>query len=222
MDENFIFKEIIHNISPTTRKITNKRKYTFIKRIQRIQTNRTNLHLLLKESAINIIRKNQCNLKCLDEISNQKIIQIRREYLLNNELDKNKWIRNYLQNNKIMINEIQTTRWHLDGSDICKSCWLSATTISSYKLKFCNQQSHGSSGIPKINSRLNTAISWLSNYFNTVCEKMPTKNELHLPCFIIWNDINNDLNQYLSEQGYKKISSSFFTKVSKRSCVVNF
>ena len=53
----------------------------------------------------------------------------------------------------------------------------------------------------------------VSNFFESVCDKMPMKEEYHLSCFILWNDINNDLNAYLREENYPLLSKSAFTKV---------
>ena len=56
-------------------------------------------------------------------------------------------------------------------------------------------------------------IAWLSNLFESVCDKMLMKEEFHLPCFILWNDINNDLNGYLRERNFPILSKTSFIKI---------
>jgi hypothetical protein len=43
---------------------------------------------------------------------------------------------------------------------------------------------------------------------------MPTKNEYHLPCFIFWNNIREELNKFLAENdNYISVSSFYFSVV---------
>src|ERR1700722_4167554 len=88
-----------------------------------------------------------------------------------------------------------------------------ATTVSFHKLKFCDRSSHGSTGIAKMSDRKTSIIAWLSNLFESVCDKMLMKEEFHLPCFILWNDINNDLNGYLRERNFPILSKTSFIKI---------
>jgi hypothetical protein len=210
MNSNSIIFEAINN--NTTRKPKTTRKYTFLNRKQKIKTPLT-YHNLFSLGVIIKTRKNQCLSKCLDNISNDSILKIRRTYISKNELEKNRWLREYLEYNQINIEDNQITRWHIDGTDVCKNCWLIATTATLHKLKYCFRNSHHSNSIPKKNARLECVIAWLSNYFNSVCEKMPTKEEFHLPCFIVWKDILVDLNQYLETENYTKLTPSYFTRV---------
>ena len=40
---------------------------------------------------------------------------------------------------------------------------------------------------------------------------MPTNNELHLPCYLQWKDINTMLNEHLTFLGYKHISEPYLS-----------
>ena len=124
------------------------------------------------------------------------------------------WIKDYIRNNIITLDTTRTTRWHIDGIDICKSCWMKATTVTPFKLKNCYKVSHGSFGISRQTNRMSSTLAWLSNYFSDICEKMPTKDEYHLPCFMLWKDILNELNNFLTKEGHKQITLSYFSHVS--------
>ena len=37
----------------------------------------------------------------------------------------------FVENNVFVTEECTTTRWHIGGIDVCKSCWMLITTVSS-------------------------------------------------------------------------------------------
>ena len=193
--------------SPTTR------RYRYITRTPQIPKQPL-FTQLMNMSTINRLLQFRCSMNCFSKISLDLILAIRREYLPRTQLKRNEWIKSYLENNVFYVDSIKSTRWHLQGIDVCKSCWMKATTVSSYKLKHCIRSTHLSSGTLRQNGRMSTIIAWLSNYFNDTCEKMPTRNEFHLPCFILWKDILNELNRYLVKENRKQITMFYFTKVS--------
>jgi hypothetical protein len=107
-----------------------------------------------------------------------------------------------------------STRWHLNGKSVCKSCWMIATTVTSYKLKHCYAESSSALGIKRSSPRLEAVIGWLGTYFDSVCEKMPTRNEFHLPSFIFWADVLQELNDFIDEnEHFHFLSPSYFSKV---------
>ncbi len=57
-------------------------------------------------------------------------------------------------------------------------------------------------GVRKLSKTKEEAIGWLGAQFQVMCEKMPTKDEYHLPCFLDWKDIWNRLNEHLQSCGY--------------------
>jgi hypothetical protein len=107
-----------------------------------------------------------------------------------------------------------STKWHINGKNICKNCWLKATTVTSYKLKhyFCDKYAKFSTKL--ISPRLCSIIVWLGTYFEDICNKMPTKNEYYLLYFIFWNDILQELNFFLCENDDKtSVILSYFSVV---------
>ena len=152
-------------------------------------------------------------MNCFHKLSRSNILSVRKEYLPKSEREKSLWIKDYIRNNIIDLDSTRTIRWHIDGKDVCKSCWIVASTVTPFKLKNCYKVSHASKGVSRQTNRMSSTLAWLSNYFTDICEKMPTKDEFHLPCFILWKDILKELNVFLTKEGHKQITLSYFTLV---------
>ena len=116
--------------SPTTR------RYRYISQKPQIQKQPL-FTQLMNISTINKLLQFRCSMNCFSKISSDVILAIRREYLPRTQLKRNEWINSYLENNVFYVDSIKSTRWHLQGIDVCKSCWMKATTVASYKLKHC-------------------------------------------------------------------------------------
>lgn len=206
----------IYGASDSANKKT-KRVYTFVnrkkgppKRIVSI------LHPLSHRSIILDVSK-QCHYKCLNKVNEHDILVIRRSYLSKNQMERSQWIKTYLDNNIIKEdNAIAGIHWHINGNEVCFHCWKVATTVSSYKLRHCNRTIHGSHGISKNKPYVRTAIAWMGNAFSAMCEKMPTKEEFHLPCFLQWKDICADLNYYLRQHDLHEITDHYFCRLRKK------
>jgi hypothetical protein len=75
---------------------------------------------------------------------------------------------------------------------------------------------HGNSGVSKMRSNIQTALAWLETTYQNMCDKMPTKDEYHLPSFMLWKDICRDLNQYLMENNQQAVNISYFYRLNKK------
>lgn len=213
LDLESVLEDTVTNISPSTKSPKN-RVYNFHNRKKRAP--KQPLHqIFLRPETIAETLKHRCKHNCFaTKISAHDVATIRNQYISKSGAKKNEWIRNYLEHNVIVNGSCSSTRWHLNGKSVCKSCWMLATTVSSYKLKHCYVESTAGLGIKRISPRLETVIAWLGTYFDSICEKMPTKNEFHLPNFIFWSDVLEELNDYLDEnENYHQLSPSYFSKV---------
>ena len=213
MNPNSILSSSVIRLS-TIKQSRSTRSYRYNNQTRRIPKSPRYVHLVQVEK-VRTLLQHRCSENCFGKLNSDIILSFRQNYLSMSALDKNKWIRNYLEQNKIKIGSDNSTRWHLDGIDICKSCWMMATTVTPYKLRYCFRESHMASGIMKITGKLSSIISWLGNYFDSVCEKMPTKDEFHLPNFIFWNDVLNELNDFLISEGRRRTTPSYFSKVKR-------
>jgi len=188
-----------------------KRKYTYIRRVKLARTTSILNH------SVSDIRALQCHSNCLDSINSNTILKLRSQYLSKKHTERNKWLSNWLECNKISIgNDTYMYRWHVDGTEVCINCWLSVTGATKYKLMNCTRTIHGNNNITRINHRLESTLTWLKSYFYIVCDQMPTRNEYHLPCFLQWKDVLDELNTYLISKEFKGYSQPQFAYLMKR------
>ena len=50
---------------------------------------------------------------------------------------------------------------------------------------------HGNSGKKRQNTKTEAAVAWMDRYFNLIGDRMPDKNQIHLPCWETQKDIYN-------------------------------
>jgi hypothetical protein len=189
-----------------------KRQYTYNIRKRKKYSNDKKKALLLP-SSINIIRFQQCRQRCLANISNDCLAKVRTLYVLKSQKERSTWLHTFQQNNQIRSGNEVVQRWHIDGYDVCKYCWSLVTTASVYKIQNCFKVQHGNEGQIRMTDRVQTALVWLTNFFDAVCEKMPSNNEMHIPCYLQWSDINAELNSYLASLDYTGITPSYLSRL---------
>ena len=211
MENSSVLSTCITSLSPNSQK--KKRSYNFNNRRKRQQ--KEPLYKQMVDPAIvNEILKHKCSNNCFSKLSSTNILSVRKDYLIGTEKQKSLWIQDFLKNNIVELDSgKRTIRWHICGKDICKSCWMKATTVSFHKMKNCYKVSHSAKDISRQNGRKSSILAWLSNFFDDVCEKMPTKEEFHLSCFMLWKDIMYHLNIFLNQEGHKVVEKSFFSMV---------
>ena len=195
------------SLSPVQHK---KRQYTYIRRRKLAKVSSVLSH------SISDIMSLQCTSNCLDDVPSAFILKIRSTYLSRNQTERNKWLSNWLDCNKIAIGNNQFMyRWHINGTEVCSQCWLAATGATKYKLLHCSRTIHGNKNMARVTDRLSSTLAWLKSYLLAVCDHMPTRNEYHLPCFLQWKDVHNELNTYLGSKGMKKYSQPQFHHLMK-------
>jgi hypothetical protein len=193
-----------------------KRSYVSKVRKSRRRANMTSA-VALTEEAVQRSLQHQCSKHCLNRCSISSILVKRKEYLQGSQQQRSLWIQQYVSNNKVQHDDGSVEiRWHIDGVDVCCSCWKLALCISNYKLKHFRSSIHGNSGLSRMKAYVLVAIAWLTVLFEIMCDKMPTRDEFHLPCYIQWRDIWKQLNQYLGSMHQNQISESYFTRIRKR------
>ena len=80
------------------------------------------------------------------------------------------------------------TRYFISGKEKCESAWaqiygLSLRTLSRMLKQLADQEdgSHGNLGKRRVNTKAESVSSWMNAYFNLIGDKMPTKDQIHLP-----------------------------------------
>jgi hypothetical protein len=165
---NIMFSAINKHLS--TRKPIVRRKYNFVKRKQKDFSQLLFAKFLNLENISKKMHHHSCKRNCFSTISADIVLSICHQYIPKDTLDKNEWIRNYLQFNQVIIGNNTNIRWNLDRYDICKQCWMVATTVTKYKLKNCWKTENSSTGTKKISAKLSSLVAWLGSYFDDVCD----------------------------------------------------
>ena len=190
---------------------TQRRPYTYIQRRRIVKS------ASVLDHSISHIRSIQCSAHCLNPISSSSISSLRSQYQSKTQLQRNAWLQQWLENNKINIGTNKYMyRWHIDGIEVCLHCWLSVTGATKYKIAHCTRYIHGNTGIAHLSDHLETALAWLETYLYSVCDHMSTKNQYHLPCFLQWKDVLTDLNSHLDSKKLKRYSQPQFAHLIKK------
>ena len=119
--ETSILNVCVSNISPSSQKTT--RKYGYITRRPKIRKEPL-FRQLMEPTIINKVLQHKCSMNCFHKLSTSNILSVRKEYLPKSEREKSLWIKDYIRNNIIDLDSTRTIRWHIDGKDVCKSCWM--------------------------------------------------------------------------------------------------
>jgi hypothetical protein len=89
-----------------------------------------------------------------------------------------------------------------------------ATTVSKFKMKNCWRTKNHNAGARKISAKLTSIVAWLGSYFDYICDRMPTKDEYCLFCFIFWSNILTEINSLFTNDHLTPITPSYFSIVS--------
>jgi hypothetical protein len=97
----------------------------------------------------------------------KSIGQVRVEYHSKDQIGRNKWVLNYIRNNKVIRDNNVSCgiRWHIDKFDVCYRCWKLPTGISTYKMQQYQRFIGGNSGVSKMKSNIQTALAWLETTY---------------------------------------------------------
>ena len=91
-----------------------------------------------------------------------------------------------------------TTNFFVAGKEICGTAWAQVYGISSRTLyrmlkQLANKEeaTHGNAGKKRANTKAESVSAWMDAYFNLIGDKMPDKNQIHLPSWEAQKDIYN-------------------------------
>lgn len=109
----------------------------------------------------------------------------------------------------------------LEGKSVCHSAFVTLLGVSSRRYKRIFSQSR--SGVVQITRKPSTrgssmksteALAWMNAYFDLIGEKMPHKNQIHLPHFLTKGDVYDIMKRELKDEGLTQvISSSHFYRL---------
>ena len=76
-------------------------------------------------------------------------------------------------------------------------------------------EQHGNVGKKRQNTKTEGAIAWMERYFDLIGDKMPDKNQIHLPCWENQKDVYNRYCTDLEKEATKEeiLGISMFRKI---------
>ena len=174
----------------------------------------------------NILVSFCCKKYCLRHLTVMDAINSRKEMFLNkNKADQKRWLHQKLTDSSSQSNTDGTidTTYSVAGKKVCPMAWCKVYSLSERtlrrlhrKITFCDSLSHGNSGKKRQNTLTETTAAWMGRYFFLVGDKMPDKNQVHLPCWETRKDVYHRYCSDMQSTTGNVLQLSMFYKLWKR------
>lgn len=184
-----------------------------------------------KERAVvaNILASSCCEKECLSYLTAHLLTTSRAKVHSFSQTERKQWIVSKIADNSIMANGKLDVHFSIGGSEICKIAFQTIYNISPKSIYRAIKMvqdghylvEHGNKGTKNPTEKLLTAKSWMTRYFKLVGDKMPDKDQTHLPSWdsrkAIFNRYQDDMKEEFQEEiADHMISLSQFYKLWKR------
>ena len=111
------------------------------------------------------------------------------------------------------------TKYLVAGNEVCQKAWCSVHEISpacfarlrKSVLKGQKEIEHGNKGKKRSNTRTEGAKAWMTRYFHLVGDKMPHKDQIHLPS---WESQKDIYTRYKSDMQLQQIPETEMVALS--------
>lgn len=163
-----------------------------------------------------------CENFCLRRLTAMDVIASKAEQSqCQNRSERSNWLFTKLRENSSETNkgDLQT-RYFVAGKEICSSAWCKLFSVShrtlqrmQSKLTFEDGIQHGNSGKKRLNTKTEAAVAWMERYFNLIGDKMPDKDQIHLPCWETQKDIYHRYSSDVQKRGEEILGISMFYKI---------
>ena len=156
-----------------------------------------------------LIRK-CCSKLCLRHLTAADIISAEVDYLSQTSAQRAYLFSKLKENTSESRSSTITTKYFISGKEICETAWAQIYGISSRMLKQLADQedgSHGNLGKSRVNTKEESMSSWMDAYFNLIGDKMPTKDQIHLPSWETQKDIYSRHAEDMKSRGLKEEDS---------------
>lgn len=137
-----------------------------------------------------------CDKLCLRHLTATDIISTKVDYVSLTRNDQRLYLFNKIKEGSCESAGKVTTKFFIAGKEICAVAWSMIYNISSFtmyrmqKRVVCGEEpTHGNVGKRRVNTKAESVSTWMDAYFNLIGDKMPHKNQLHLPSWETQKDI---------------------------------
>lgn len=162
-----------------------------------------------------------CEKLCLRHLTAIDIISNKSDFVSKTRSDQRHYLLRKLKENS---SESDTrpgsvvTKFYISGKEICSSAWaqiygICTRTLSRMLQQITGQQelTHGNLGKKRVNTKAESVAMWMDAYFNLIGDRMPDKNQLHLPS---WENQKNIYSRYLQDMQKRGIGDEEIAGIS--------
>jgi len=167
-----------------------------------------------KERAVvaNILASACCSKECLSHLTIHLLTNSRAKVQALGQSERKQWIVTKIADNAKIMNRKLDVRFFIGGSEICRVAFqiiysISPKTISRSITMVENGQlvvEHGNRGTNKPSEKVLNARSWMMQYFKLVGDKMPNKEQTHIPSWdsrkAIYTRYQDDMKEEFKEE----------------------
>jgi len=175
-----------------------------------------------------LIQRCRCGKDCLFNLSGRIVSSARQAVLLLTQNEKREWLRERIAENSQLNNGKLQSRFYVGGVEVCQEAFSKVFTIAPKTIKRVMKlvatgasAEHGNKGMRRTCRKTDSAIAWMRHYFNLIGDKMPHKNQIHLPSFecrkAYYHRYKTDMAaQATEDSNHNIVSISMFYKIWKQ------
>ena len=159
-----------------------------------------------------------CDKLCLRHLTATNIISAKSDYVSLTRNNQRLHLFNKVKDGSCESGGKVTTKFLLAGKEICASAWSQIYNISSCTLYRMQKRvasgeeyTHGNFGKRRVNTKAESVSAWMNAYFNLIGDKMPHKDQLHLPSWETQKDI---YHRYVGDMTKRGISEEEVAGIS--------
>jgi len=162
-----------------------------------------------------------CDKQCLRHLTATDIISTKADYISLTNGSKRLYLYEKLKggsSEKDPKSGTIVTNYFIAGKEVCSSAWTqiyehSPRTLSRMikKLTSKEEPTHGNLGKRRVNTKAESVSSWMSAYFTLIGDKMPDKQQTHLPS---WETEKAIYNRYVGDMKQRRLSDDEIAGIS--------
>lgn len=173
-----------------------------------------------------VLVSNCCERLCVRYLTCNDVMTAQKNFSsLKNVVRQREWITDKVVDSSTATNSTIVVNYTIAGKNVCRQAFSRCQGFSQKRL-FRIEKSvskgqlqadeHGNRGKKWSSSRVQTATTWMSNYFNRIGDKQPDKDRIHLPS---WDTKDNIYQRYKSDvsgpesPGVSVVGSSTFYRI---------
>ena len=140
-----------------------------------------------------------CNQLCLRHLTATDIISSKANFVAMTGTKQKQYLIDRIKEGSCECNPKSgevTTKYFVAGKEICGTAWaqvygISPRTLCRMLKQLANMEeaTHGNVGKKRANTKAESVSAWMDAYFNLIGDKMPDKNQIHLPSWETQKDI---------------------------------